>query len=102
MGRLSGDAFWLDEHFEDRRPVGRRDAPSHRWQCRSSRAVVSHNRRMVIDWLLLALGSVGFIYLLANAEALAGRPRRPSRRTWRIFSLAPLAIAVGALINLIA
>jgi hypothetical protein len=61
---------------------------------------------MVVDWLLLAVGLAGFLYLVTHARALADRPRRgtalaPSHRGWLLLSLAPLLIAAGALADLV-
>ena len=41
----------------------------------------------VIDWLLLVIGVIGFVYVVAHARKLADRPRRrtelrPLRRAW--------------------
>jgi hypothetical protein len=60
---------------------------------------------MTLEWLLLIAGLAGFAMLVINAGALADRPRRgtawsPSRRIWLALSIAPLLVAVGALINL--
>lgn len=61
---------------------------------------------MTLDWLLLIAGLALFAALVISAGTLADRPRRgtawsPSRRTRLVFSIAPLLIAVGALINLL-
>jgi hypothetical protein len=62
---------------------------------------------MVLDWLLLILGLFGFVFLVTRATVLADRPRRgtswhPSRRGWLMISLAPLLVAIGACLNLLA
>jgi hypothetical protein len=61
---------------------------------------------MLFDWVLLAAGLAGSVYVLSNARRLAGRPRRgtewkPSYRSWLLIAAVMLMIAVGAAVDLL-
>jgi TRAP-type uncharacterized transport system fused permease subunit len=61
---------------------------------------------VVFDWVLLAVGLAGGIYVFTHARRLALRPRRgtawrPSYPTYLLLGVALMLIAVGAAINLL-